>query len=859
MFLSTFFLTAVLSAQSLDPPIVENDAVAVQLTSRGTICSMLDKRNGRQLVAAETTAPLFRFTYSKGDDAVAATSCHAVQAEQIRVEPWSNGTSRGTRLTFSGFDKQPITIVCTVFVCGNDPQVRFAWEATLPPDVIIESVTYPIVEVGISDDAIVVAGNTKGGILRPSSWKVGQSRRFDQPGSLAAGFGCCYNEQGGFYTAAYDGKGYRKSLSLTKRTAHGLEWGWLQPCFEQNRFVLPYEIAVAGFAGRQNERPTDWRDAADLYKQWAVKQNWCSHTFAQRDDLPEWIKQGPAMVRFTRAWLAQPELIESWLQNYWRAEFPKDSPLIIAYWGWEHGGKWVGPEYFPAYPSDKAFDKLVRCGREIGAHTFLWPSGYNLSLSYGQRPDGSFLWDNRDQLDFALPHAIVSRQDKPMVRDCIWLRGGRQCVLCPGDPWTIAWLNRSAVQCAQHGAELIQIDQVVGGKSPVCYSRTHGHPPGAGLWSTEAFRHQLLSMARQCREIEPDTVLGFEEPNEWFIQEIGIQDYRDCDILWHGGEPVSVFSYLYHEYLPTLFQSNRNHTGQDPWAMAWCLVTGQIPHLIARLGIGPGPMVVDGGFERWSDEGPVEFPRTMLFPGERWSAGETGVDRTERHGGAASLKLYSHKPDQQAMASQNYAVTEHFCPGRTYRFSIWMRSHEITRPNGVVLRAFGPGMSLLESWTIPYPTDSSQWSQGQVDFCMPEGTIVLRVLLPLYGPGAVWLDDLKIEEVHDDGAATDVQRPELPADHVFMRQWITLYHGDARPYLALGKMLHPPQLDTAEAISAGTRSMSPVLHNAFEAPDGSQAVILANWTRKPQEVRLTWNERPRTIQLQANEIRLVRD
>lgn len=846
-----------LGGQPGDYSVVENDAVALKLTSRGAISSMVDKTVGRELVAPGATAPLFRLTYSQDENIKTITSCHSSEAESIHMEPWSQGSERGTRITFKGFHKQAIEVVCTVFLRGDDSQVRFALQALLPSGVTITSVTYPNIEIGVSDEDAAVVGDVKGGVLRPATWKPGQGRRFDH--RLAAAFGCCYNDRSGISTAAYDRQGHCKSLSLKKRTAQSVELGWIYSSLERDGFTLPYEIAVLGFSSPHDNRPTDWRDAADLYKAWAVKQSWCARTFAQREDVPEWIKQGPSMVRFTRAWLSQPALIESWLRDYWHKEFPGRPPLIIAYWGWEHGGKWFGPDYFPAYPSDDQFKKLVRCGRELGAHTFLWPSGYNFGLCYGQRPDGNFISDNRSRLDAIRPHATVDSKGRQMVRDCVWLRRGQQCVLCPGQPWTIEWLNRVALECAQHGAEVIQLDQVVSGRPYVCYSRNHEHPPGPGPWLTEVFHRQLQTMARQCRAVEPNTVLGFEEPNELFIQEIGIQDYRDCDVIWRGDEPASVFAYLYHEYLPTLFQSNLNHTGQDPWAMAWCLIQGQIPHLIPRLGIGPGPMVVDGGFERWSDEGPVEFPRTMLFPGEQWSMGETSADRVERHSGSSSLKLHNLIPTDRAMASQNYAVTEHFCPGRTYRFSVWMRGHQITHPNGVILKAFAPGMSVLKSWEIPYPDDQLQWSRGHVDFSMPEGTVVLRVLLPFSGPGAVWLDDLKIEEVADDGTVIEVQRPAVPADHDFMHQWITLYHGAGRPYLALGKMLHPPRLEMNELIPAGARNLPPVLHNAFEAPDGSRAVVLANWTTKPQKVYLTWNNRRRPVELATKEIRLIRN
>jgi len=861
MFVGPLLLAVVLGADGAGRTIVENDRVSLELSSRGSLRTMVDKKSGRTLFEAPGSSPLFRFDYSLDGDARAAVkTCHSLQAGQVRIEPWRRGATHGVRMTFKGFEERAIEVVCTVSTQADDGLLHFGLEAALPPEVTIESVSYPIVAIDwrpIKEaNVAAVVGATKGGILRPLSWKEGTSQRFDQPGSLAAGFGCCYDDAGGAYTAACDGAGYRKSLVLS-RTAGGLEWGWIHHCFQRDRFVVPYDVVLGGFASPESDRPTAWRDAADLYKAWAMKQAWCARTFARRDDLPDWIKQGPAMVRFTRAWLAEPESIAAWYRDYWQKEFSAHTPLVAAFWGWEKVGKWVGPEYFPAYPSDESFGRLVRLGRALGAHTFLWPSGYHYSLSYGSRLDGGFLWDNRRQLDSVAPHVMVDRAGKPLVRDCTWLRGGQHCVMCPGDPWTIEWLNRSAVECVEHGAELVQIDQVVGGRTPVCYSRGHDHAPGAGLWSTRTFHEQLRSMARACRLMERGTVLGFEEPNEWFIQEVGIQDYRDCDLIWRGAEPASVFSYLYHEYLPTLFQSNRPQTGHDPWALAWCLVQGQIPHLAPRLGIGPGPMIVDGGFERFSDEGSIEFPRTMLYPGERWAAGEAAIDFAERHGGRASLRLYNLKPTDQALASQNYEIGETFRPGRTYRLSVWMRSARIARPNGVVLKAFAPGMSALGTWQIPYPADQAAWSRRQVDFSMPEGTTVLRVMLVLDGPGTVWLDDLRLEEVLADGRTTEVQRSALPVDHAFMRQWIALYHGPGRAYLALGRMLHPPRLETGPLILAGPRRLPPVLHNAFEAPDGSQAVVLANWTANPQSVRLAWKAQIQAIALRPQEVRMV--
>lgn len=855
MILIPLMLGAVLG----EAPVAQSDRVQLALDSKGSLSSYIDKRDGREWITGDKLPPLFRMDWSREDNPGATRSCDSTRAKHFRAEPWSQGKDSGLRAVFSGFEGLPIEVTCTIFHREGEDWTRFAIQTGLPSGVTLESVVYPIVGItpapGVDDDAAVV-GATKGGIHHMVDWKLGETRRFEQPGSLGAGFGCYYDTRGGICFAALDPECHRKNLSM-RRTGAGLDLAWGHPCLQRGRFILPYDVAVTTFSGDGDGRPTDWRDAADRYKKWAMRQHWCTRRFFEREEIPDWLKSGAAMVRFTRAWLSQPEEIHAWFRDYWQKEFKAEPPLIAAYWGWEKVGKWVGPDYFPAYPSDARFMELVRLGREMGVHTFLWPSGYNHSLSYGKRADGSFLWDVRNRFEsICRPHTTVLRDGSHLMRDCTWLRGGQHCVLCPGDPWTVAWLNHSATECAQHGAEVIQIDQVVGGRMPVCYAKSHGHPPGAGRWSADAFREQLRTMARSCRGIEPDSVIGFEEPNEWFLQEVGIQDYRDCDLIWDGREPASVFAYLYHEYVPTLFQSNRPQTGHDPAALAWCLVHGQMPHFAPRLGIGPGKMIVDGGFERFSDEGPVEFPRTMWFPGEQWATGETEIDLEKAHGGRASLKLYNPDGKGRAMAAQNYEVGGDFRPGATYRLSAWMRSEKIEGANGIAIKAFAPGMRALQTWQLPYPTHQPEWERRKIEFTIPEGTAVMRLVLSLGGGGVVWLDDLRMEKLSSDGVAADALRTDLPIDHELMRRWLELYHGEGRPYLLFGKMLHPPpvQIQGRE----DPRTLPSVLHNAFEAPDGSRAVILANWTALPQNLSLIWNDQRHAITLSPYEVHIIK-
>ena len=109
-------------------------------------------------------------------------------------------------------------------------------------------------------------------------------------------------------------------------------------------------------------------------------------------------------------------------------------------------------------------------------------------------------------------------------------------------------------------------------------------------------------------------MLGYEEPQELFLQEVGIQDYRDYEVVGKSRlsshRPESVFGYLYHEFVP-LFQSNPNASDRE--MTAHCIVTGQMPHLVPHWPVEPYPFPSDGGFEEWRGDVPAGRFVTAFF------------------------------------------------------------------------------------------------------------------------------------------------------------------------------------------------------------------------------------------------------
>ncbi len=579
-----------------DPSIIilrnEQMTMGISKKEKGAIVSLIDNSSGVEFISPQTS-PLFNLAFSKKSEIGGPLFTLSSQDATNFSANLKNGE---ITLFYNRMDEYPVDVTCTASLSEKDSLVHWNLSVKIPESLILEDVQFPIVvlKAPLNGNAAADAalfGNTKGGLIRrPAELKNGTSFRGILPGTLAAQFGCYYDDRAGFYTAAYDDQGHPKVFELM-RVADGLQMGWKYKVYREKSYKMDFDAVMSTFNGTDNAAPADWRDAADIYKKWALQQKWCATPYAQRKDIPDWMKNGPAMVRFNREWLAEPQRIMNWLTSYWKKNFPEDIPLITAYWGWEKVASWVTPDYFPVFPSNEQFTGLVAESRKLGCHAFPWPSGYNWTLTYGKNEDGSFYWDDRKRFnEVAESHAVYQRNGQLQTKASFWLKGGETACLCPGDPFTINWWNKDICEpLIRMGCDMIQVDQVFSmvfvSPPPVflgCYSRNHNHPPGPGRWMTEVFTKQLETMLASIRKIEPEAVACYEQPNEFFNHFACIQDYRDCESQrdWSFAsnqiEWASAFNYIYHEFLP-VFQSNPR--ADDPVMTGYCLVNGQMPHM----------------------------------------------------------------------------------------------------------------------------------------------------------------------------------------------------------------------------------------------------------------------------------------
>ena len=134
---------------------------------------------------------------------------------------------------------------------------------------------------------------------------------------------------------------------------------------------------------------------------------------------------------------------------------------------------------------------------------------------------------------------------------------------------------------------------------------------------------------------------------------------------------------------------------------------------------------------------------------------------------------------------------------------------------------------------------------------------MIRIMIHIDGEATAWVDGVTLEAVAEDGTAKPLVLSGRTAYDVFMKNWVALYHGKGRDWLAFGRQIKPPRLIGATQDYDG-RTVPCVFHAAYESLDGRKAVVLANATAMPQDVTLVSKARRLSLTLAPDEIRLLK-
>lgn len=587
--------------------------VAVAFDKRtGALTHIVHRASGQEFVSGRSEEPLFNVALTKP----AGREQEEITAEGFRSVSVGKTGSGKLELSFASHASLPLTARVTA-TAGNDGLVRLHIAVGNQSDMAVARIEFPrfaapaALGKDAGDDRLLAPLSHTDGALIEAPGTRSQSREAMYPESAFTQFAAIYDQTAGLYMAAEDPDGHCKRLGVKSVAGKSVEvpFTHLLPETPGRNAALPYDIVLGAFTG-------DWRDAADIYKRWAKRQPWCAKTLAQRDDIPQFLKDGAGILiagiqnpKGYSGFLGDnlerlPKLMEDYRKRTGLAH------MVFVPYGWENRGTWAGIHYLPAVPSSEAWEKANAALRAQGDRVAMLTSGYWWVVKRKETGNGPAFDDTVDyerRKEMVIQNAdgrafTADFYDKTDVH-AAWR--GLSAKLCHGSAAARKTMLDIFLDVARLGTPLVSFDQEIGGgQQQPCYSRTHGHPPGYGRWMWTDFRGLCAEILRRGKPIQPELGLFMENVSEVAIPYMATYWSRQFGEVDHGAtgaRGVGLFSYLYHEYVTAIGAAcvqGQGPLGTRASAELRC-------HVLANnltRGLIPGPFIQDVPLEPVKDK-----------------------------------------------------------------------------------------------------------------------------------------------------------------------------------------------------------------------------------------------------------------
>lgn len=470
-----------------------------------------------------------------------------------------NVSINGSKITYSGFDKDFSSLCITVSVVAND---NISWQITVsgvPQNYALEWVEFPKVCL-----PSLIDNNENGGkILFPHDEGVilsderslpryepefpSSGAYFTFPNKICSQFIAYLFDDVGLYVGAHDPsrslKGvdfypYENGVAMQMRLYSGVDYG--------QDFIQDYPIVWQVCLG-------NWQSPCEIYRSWLSKNPTEGMVpISKNKALPKWYEDSPLVVTYpVRGVHDMDKMVPNALFPYTNAlpilERIKNATqcrILALLMHWEGTAPWAPPYVWPPFGGEKLFyefrDKLHENGDLLG----IYCSGFGYTLK--STLIESYNCEERIKEENVLEGVCHSPQNKPELGiTCTpYQRYGYD--LCPASSRGREILEEAYLPVFNSGVDYAQIlDQNHGGGQYTCYARGHNHPPMPGLWMTSNMKELLTEWNKSA----PNMVFGCESATaEPFIPNLLMSDNR-FELNYPYGTPVPVYAFIYHEYI----------------------------------------------------------------------------------------------------------------------------------------------------------------------------------------------------------------------------------------------------------------------------------------------------------------------
>ena len=156
----------------------------------------------------------------------------------------------------------------------------------------------------------------------------------------------------------------------------------------------------------------------------------------------------------------------------------------------------------------------------------------------------------------------------------------------------------------------------------------------------------------------------------------------------------------------------------------------------------------------------VRVPPGWFIAGKAPGDYQMGLDRGQAHTGRGSAVVRARVPHPASFGTlmQTFAPDDY--RDRRLRLSAWMKSDAVESWAGMWMRVDGESGRVLsfdnmQSRAIKGTTD---WRRYDIVLDVPREATLISLGLLLDGPGAIWIDDIAIDQVSRDVPTTDMVR-----------------------------------------------------------------------------------------------------
>jgi len=363
-------------------------------------------------------------------------------------------------------------------------------------------------------------------------------------------FSCVYGPAGGLYLATQDGSAFTKSIHYKPDKASQTLSYYLRNIPENRgaaglNYRMPYEFVMTTFEG-------DWFTASKIYRQWAIKQVWCSKgPLHSRKDVPAWFKElGYWMIAWEMKAISRGKEYEEvikpkigpdkdqMLDDIRRISSRIGVPTAVHLYGWHNN--WFDSdlgEYFPPLIGKEAFKKQVKAIHDMGVRIMPYINGWMWSESVPSYKELN-----------------VERYSIKDERGNVRKQGALGDWMCA---YTDLWQNKladiSEKLVRDYNADGVYYDQV-SGTAYNCFDSTHGHPVGANMFEGE--RELLTGCRERIRQINPEAIMTGECLSEVFMD---CFDGLLLSIDQSRTGTVPAFQAVYHDYFILFGNMNLNY------------------------------------------------------------------------------------------------------------------------------------------------------------------------------------------------------------------------------------------------------------------------------------------------------------